>query len=182
MTGIFRAFIASTIWSDSACLTLGSLAPWPISKRLLDLVGSCQRRALGQQRATLLRFDIAYTGGDNILWLPESNGYPTRTILGATLRRVAGRVARGHQRAGQGQLTPKPSGPDRRHAPSEITIGLIILLLVVLVASTITLFLSESEDRWTCTVYPDKKTTFSERDAGRTFIVAGVRRCCPKRY
>ena len=93
----------------------------------------------------------------NILWLPESNGYPTRTILCATLRRVAGRVARGHQRAGQGQLTPKPSGPDRRHAPSEITIGLIILLLVVLVASTITLFLSESEDRWTCTVYPDKR-------------------------
>ena len=25
----------------------------------------------------------------NILWLPESNGYPTRTILGATLHSLA---------------------------------------------------------------------------------------------
>ena len=54
----------------------------------------------------------------------------------------------------------------------KLLVGLIILLLVVPVASPITLFLSESEDRWTCTVYPDKRqlsvsVTCKERYAGQ---------------
>ena len=39
----------------------------------------------------------------NILWLPESNGYPTRTILGATLVSTTMRVDR--KRAGDLSLS-----------------------------------------------------------------------------
>ena len=51
------------IWSDSACLTRGSLAPWPISSGLVIRRQRVQRRPLLQQLAALLGAGIADAAG-----------------------------------------------------------------------------------------------------------------------
>ncbi len=46
-------FMASTIWSASACLTRGSLAPWPIRSGRAILSAWVERRALLEERLAL---------------------------------------------------------------------------------------------------------------------------------